>query len=440
MAADFTEVISFINNSSTEANSAFTGLKTIMIDYGKSLALLGITMYILYNYILKQFGATKMVDLNIDKLAVMCIIIVYFHAYDTTMGGLKKVFEYPRKEMLGQLNSSAQSMYGKIETMQKKKIEEEKSAEKRYRDGDIFKKLSDGGEAIARLPKLLMLGLYSILLMLCIAILLAIILIQILMSIWGAELMIALGPIAFGMQFIPAYSGALANYLKNLFSVYLIGAVVAAFGVAIFKLNIMDYIFQILVEVSMQQYSENPSLSFDIMPLITLIILMYLAAAIPSFVDKVVNSSAGGAFSGAMSGGAMLGSAMMMAKAGTGSAVGSTLSAGASVGGSLLDAGKKMGGGLKDIASALDDVSSNKVSSTISSAKDAISNNNPLSTKNVEGFGEKMGKGIAEKLNDLTNTKGDDLNTGSIESDKKSSTIKGSDIDNLLKDFNNDKK
>lgn len=433
MAADFTEVINFINNSSNEATTAFAGLKDIMITYGKSLALLGIIMYILYNYILKQFGATKMVDLNIDKLAVMCIIIVYFHAYDGTMNALKKVFEYPRKEMLGQLNSSAQSMYGKIEKMQEQKIKDEKDAESKYKNSDFVDQMVDSGKAIARMPKLIMLGLYSILLMLCIAILIAVILIQILMSIWGAELMIALGPIAFGMQFIPAYSGVLANYLKNLFPVYLIGAAVSAFGVAIFKLNIMDYIFKILIEVSMQQYSDNPSLSFDIMPLITLIILMYLAVSIPSFVDKVVNSSAGGAFSGAMSGGAMLGSAMTMAKAATGSATSSTASVGANAVGSLLDTGKKVGGGLKDVAGALDDASNNKVSGIVNNLSEKMQNNNPLSTKNVEGFGEKLGKGIAEKLDNITG--GKDADNGDISKNKNSGTIKGSDIDDLLNDF-----
>jgi hypothetical protein len=311
---DFTEIITFLNKSEAHSISAFAPLQKNILTFAKGIPILGFTIFFIYNYLFKLFGATKMIDFHIDKLMVMALIMVFFKAYTTIMPEVQNILKKPRTEMLKAMNAGAQGIAKELDDIETKAIKAEQEARDRFDDKNLAGKAMDIGSGIAKVPKQIILSIYSLILIIGIAVFYSILIIQICMSIWGSSLMVALGPLAFGLQFIPAYSGILANYFKNLLAVNIIGAACAGFGAGLFELDIMDYLFRVIIEANIAVHTET-TVGIDIMPLITIIILSYLAASIPSFVDKVINTSAGGAFSGAMSGGAVLGAAIGMAKA-----------------------------------------------------------------------------------------------------------------------------
>lgn len=399
---DLTEVIGFINNSHQLAVEAFAPLKAVMFQFSMGIPALGFAIYFIYNYLFKLFGTTKMIDLHVDKLMVYALLMSFMLGYNELMNQVDFIFKIPQKTMFNVMSSQASTMYVKIEKFQKEALEKEIEARKRYEVLGVNDQIIETSKALARLPQKIGLLVYALVLIFAVAVFIAIILLQITMGLWGAQLMIALGSLAFGLQFIPAYSGILANYFKNLLAVNIVVATVAGFGAAAFQLKIFDYIFNLLTDITVSMYSENQELSFDVLPIIILIILCYLAGSIPSFVDKVINTSAGGAFSGAMTGAALMGAATSMAKAGsmqsihTGSSlVGSGIEKGVSI-------GKKIAGGVQSGAELLDESAHSIVSESLKKMGNRIDELNPLHQEKVEAFGQKIGNRIAEGLDQLT--------------------------------------
>jgi hypothetical protein len=163
-----------------------------------------------------------------------------------------------------------------------------------------------------------------------------------------------------------------------------------------------------------------------------------LAGSIPSFVDKVINTSAGGAFTGAMTGAAMMGAATNLIQLGSMKSVSTGVQLAQKGLGGGVELGKKIAGGIQTGAELMDGSMNSILSQTTKKISQQVTDLNPLSQEKVESFGQKLGHQFASGLDQLTNKKqekdGIDDYVNSRADHKKNSKEKSSkstDIDDL---------
>lgn len=351
------ELILFINNMGDNARTTFAPITESLKTISYFFPAFGMIIFVLNNFLIQQFKM-KMIDFNIDKLVVFMILFAFYSQGQTLVKSLDDlVFKIPAKSALKDLSSSASSFSQKYENYNKQLIAKKEQVRSNFeaKNESSFLGLEKLGLEMKIMFKDIKIFFYQLFLLLICAVFIIAILIQMVFSIYGAELMIALFPIAFGLQFIPFYSGSLANYFKNLLALRIITAVVAALASSMFKLNLIDTLYQSMINSLDAMYSNgDKGMEIDIFPLITLGIMILMVGVIPSIVDKALNATASGALSGTMTGAAFAGAATGMAMSTV-----KDIAKGGAKGADKLEknvtnAGEKTALGLKNIENSLD--------------------------------------------------------------------------------------
>lgn len=111
-------------------------------------------------------------------------------------------------------------------------------------------------------------------------------------SIFGAELLIALSPLSFGISFFRGFEGSIVGVLKFIFVFRLWGAVASAIKFAAYNVGFFEVVYKFHAQVDAGSLPASPDWS----PLVLQAVFIVIMFMTPMFADALVSGSQAGAF------------------------------------------------------------------------------------------------------------------------------------------------
>lgn len=350
------ELIPFISQSDKLFNDFFKPLFDSMYSFGRGFIALGLFLFFMFNVAVRYIQGNG--NFGLEKLYPYLVLIVMYSNLGDVIKTVDNIVKLPGRSALTTLGTVSQTEFTKLTSKEwslkqndeVKRIikEEEKKRADALSNKTTLEKLDAAvgnfGTALATnlTTAAINLILFLINFILSIALICAVLL-MVVSSNMASNLMIALLPLAFGLQFLPFFSGTLTGWLKNFIAFRMWATVSAYFAIGMFNSGLMNKVISNLDNslMSLSAITSGVVMPFkiDIVTPILLIIYIYTLKLVPSVIDKALNTSSGGAAGGMMGAAALAGGTVAAGKAATMSTGGKIISIAA--------------GGAKNIASQL---------------------------------------------------------------------------------------
>lgn len=355
------ELIPYIAQSDKLFNEFFKPLFDSMYTFGRGFIVLGLFLFFMFNVATRYLQGNG--SFGLEKLYPYLVLIVMYSNLGDIVKTVDNIVKYPSRSALTTLGTVSQTELTKLtskewsikqneEVKRIVKAEEKKKIDE-MSDKSMLEKIDSAvgdfaGSFVTNLTNAAINLIFFLINFVLSIILICAVLLMVVSSNMASNLMIALLPLAFGLQFLPFFSGTLTGWLKNFIAFRMWATVSAYFAIGMFNSGIMNKVISNLDNclMSLSAIPSGVSMPFkiDIVTPILLIIYIYTLKLIPSVIDKAINTSAGGAAGGMMGAAAVAGGTVAMAKGAAGGLA-------SKVGGAALTKGSDIINNIKDLAS-----------------------------------------------------------------------------------------